>query len=842
MSEKSTEFGGWSLSDVVEGRYFRVPDYQRGYAWTNRQLDEFWDDLNAVVESGGRHYTGAITVKAFSSSAESVSYEGFEVVDGQQRLTTIAILLSVLKGFDNPFVFNEQGCSHYVFSYGERNNDLQFLLKILSGDELGDALNSHQRNLKNAQEFFKVKTSDFDEESKNKIVDALMSQLSFDFRDIGSNYSAGMVFETMNNRGKPLTLLEKLKNRLMYLVETLHQDVDENPIDSFKDEKSELRDHIDYTWGRIYRLLAKNPKSDPLDEDVFIAAHLSVYRAPKESVYSRTVAESRLFKMFCHNAERHPKSERIEESVADAVARAVKEEAVSVEKIRDYVEDLAEFAEAWSGIHEAYDSALARCRLLSGTQEVKVFLATVLLHVKDETLCNSICEKAELILFRNTVRSVMDEATFATLARRLHGRCLAMLKKGDNEQIDAQGVESVLREILEDERRQLNVKSVVDYFSDLMSRQQSPYGFYGWRGLKYFLFRQEGPDGLAWNRFDEATLEHVMPQSATADNDDGWWVRQMAQFVAGIGYGNWDSLSSIDRRTCRQCKRNLVNSIGNFVLLTQSENASVSDAPWEEYPEVAGSHKNVIGKKAFYSDPDRISSFGARRIAEIGGSWNAFRIRERGRDLFKNLVADLGAVGSIDDEDVDVALGFAAAPSLENHQFEALSEDDVNRLAPRLETAAEERLEAPKGAVNEANVAFWTEFKRWCKANNKTWCVGSINERGDSYYSPSREYPLFFTFGKRSGSIKGCGSLVTVGIYCAEGEEQRNKIRAFKDAFDKAFVDSAFDHQDWEYGNGKARRILFIRQADYINYTSDLFERMANDYERILGVMHENGF
>ena len=83
---------------------------------------------------------------------------------------------------------------------------------------------------------------------------------------------------------------------------------------------------------------------------------------------------------------------------------------------------------------------------------------------------------------------------------------------------------------------------------------------------------------------------------------------------------------------------------------------------------------------------------------------------------------------------------------------------------------------------------------------------------------------------------------MTIGIYCAEGEVQRNKIMTIRAAFDEAFSDCAFDYQDWEYGNGNARRILFVRQADYRNYTSDLFERMANDYEKISGVLRRNGF
>ena len=80
-NEKSTEFGSWTLHDILEGRYFRVPDYQRGYAWSNRQLEEFWEDLCAVEKAGGRHYTGAITVEELPDISEFQSRKGFEVVE-----------------------------------------------------------------------------------------------------------------------------------------------------------------------------------------------------------------------------------------------------------------------------------------------------------------------------------------------------------------------------------------------------------------------------------------------------------------------------------------------------------------------------------------------------------------------------------------------------------------------------------------------------------------------------------------------------------------------------------------------------------------------------------------
>ena len=845
MCRKSTEFGSWSLAEIIEGRYFRVPDYQRGYAWSERQLAEFWEDLCAVVASGARHYTGAITVEGMDGVSEIAPRKGFAVVDGQQRLTTVAILFSALKLESNPLLIEAEGGTHYVFSYGANNTDLQFLCRILSGNEPGAPENSHQRNLRNALGFFQAKVERLNADQRRKIADAVMLQLTFDFRILGSEYSAGMVFETMNNRGKPLTLLEKLKNRLMYLVDTLTASGGEEAAEVLDEEKTALSEEINEAWGRIYRLLARNPQSDPLDEDEYVAAHLSIYRAPKESVYSKAVAESRLFKMFCIDAERYPQSERVAETDAAAVARALKEEKVSIGKIRDYVLDLASFAEAWSRIHDSFSDELGRCRLLSGSQEVRIFLAAVLLHVSDEGIRKSILEKAEQILFRNTIRSVMDEATFATLARRLHGKCLDMLKKGDDEQLDAQGIEDALSDIVEDERRTIDVDTLVDFCTGLMSRQQSPYGFYGWRGLKYFLFKQEGDGGLAWSRFDDVTLEHVMPQSSTADNDDGWWTRQVQQFVSAVGFANWDALSVKEKRACRQCKRNLVNSLGNFVLLTQSENASVSDDPWECYSAVDGVRKEVVGKKAFYADSNRMSSSGARCVAKVEGSWNAFQIRGRGRELFRKLAIMLGTTGDLDDESIDLALGFSGVMSLEDSSFDALPDDDVNRLAPRLGTAAEQRQEARhESDVNAANVVFWEAFKKWCIDNGHTWCRAAVAPRGDRYYAPQggRECHLFFVFGESSGSVKGNGPLVTVGIYCANGEEQRSQIRNFKGDFDAAFAACPFDFQDWDSGKREAKRILFVRRADYRNPTPELFAWMANDYEGVFDVMKRHGF
>src|ERR1035437_5800097 len=96
-----------SLDSLFEKKIFRIPDYQRGYAWVqdkhNKQLQEFWEDL-VNLPDGRSHYTGVLTLTLIPSNkiaekanehwlVDDQSYKVYHIVDGQQRLTTFVIFL-----------------------------------------------------------------------------------------------------------------------------------------------------------------------------------------------------------------------------------------------------------------------------------------------------------------------------------------------------------------------------------------------------------------------------------------------------------------------------------------------------------------------------------------------------------------------------------------------------------------------------------------------------------------------------------------------------------------------------------------------------------------------------
>jgi uncharacterized protein with ParB-like and HNH nuclease domain len=86
------------INQIFADQVYRVPDYQRGYAWEERQWKDLLEDLDLLPE-GRTHFTGTLILRSYGKSKEKIldrnmqSYEVFDIIDGQQRLTTIVILL-----------------------------------------------------------------------------------------------------------------------------------------------------------------------------------------------------------------------------------------------------------------------------------------------------------------------------------------------------------------------------------------------------------------------------------------------------------------------------------------------------------------------------------------------------------------------------------------------------------------------------------------------------------------------------------------------------------------------------------------------------------------------------
>ena len=587
------ETSNQKIPDIFANNYFRIPDYQRGYAWkADKQLPELWDDIEDIPTnpSGGYkpHYTGAISLQKtsfdkLSKSEQKLLQSGsniYDVVDGQQRLTTILILLFELyKKLNDKKIYN-QYCLLYT----------------------SDAAGVYTNNLREAKQFFCDKLAPLTPKQARRIFSKVTTALMFDIKIIDDSFDVQAVFETMNNRGKPLTILEKLKNRLLFLNSKLTNC-----------DNEQLAKIINDCWGLIYNSLGQNETS-MLDEDEFLSSHLTLIRTPADYSFSTQDAERKVFEMFCSRASQYRLSYTRDQSESSK-----KEEVVSFDKIKKYAIDLANYVPYWftvncPDIKNTVELELYKIQCLNGSKEMRLFLAQLLALQKDEPEEFNRCLKnVEKILFRNRlpIPSIMDERSFATRARDLHIGDIK-LEELNNE------LEAILAQTIE-------CSSLIGGFKWLFTYVRGNVGYHRWNGLKYFLFEFEEHIHqqdysrdfaiISWDKFFETSIEHIMPKTY-----QDYWSDTMSNYLSQKSFSEEERYVAI---------KTLLNSLGNLTIIRDKKNSSLGNNPWET-------------KVKAYAN----GSFSERQISSKTEwhPWSAESILNRGKVLLKYLIDYLDVV------------------------------------------------------------------------------------------------------------------------------------------------------------------------------------------------------
>ena len=90
----------FKLESLLHGRLFRVPEYQRAYSWGKKQRNDLFGDVERVKASDEDHFLATIVGLSRKSEKKKIIADQFsviEIVDGQQRLTTLIILLRAIQ-------------------------------------------------------------------------------------------------------------------------------------------------------------------------------------------------------------------------------------------------------------------------------------------------------------------------------------------------------------------------------------------------------------------------------------------------------------------------------------------------------------------------------------------------------------------------------------------------------------------------------------------------------------------------------------------------------------------------------------------------------------------------
>jgi Protein of unknown function DUF262/Protein of unknown function (DUF1524) len=614
-----------SLNDIFERRLLRIPDYQRGYAWQTHQIEDFWEDI-IQLDASKIHYTGVITLEPVSNTIwkkweqdewiiEGVEYRPFYIVDGQQRLTTSMILIQAIVEMiercnadlpeDQKIQLNYQSIRQirnryilykaedglrksFLFGYEKDNPSDEFLKTRIFGVYSHSDLNQetlYTRNLLGAKNFFVDKLGEMEVEEIAALFKKLTQKLKFNLYEIDDEIDVFVTFETMNNRGKPLTSLELLKNRLIYLS-TLFKDHSGREV---------LRAKINNAWKTIYEYLGKNADY-PLGDNDFLRNHWTMYFK-----YSRRKGDDYinflLDEKFSAQNVTHPKRE---------------EDRLTVEEIDAYVTNLQQSIRPWFYIHNPYYPGMSeytdesnkmlldRLQRLSFRAFKPLLLASYVSKQSIENI-NSLLIAAERYNF-----------TLFTLSQR-------RANTGDSE------FYGYARDVLEGNKL---LPDIIEKIDEWIARYYDPEvflshiaekykigrdGFYHWEGLRYFLYENEqwlrargkqSTKKLSWDTLtqhqkDHVTVEHIFPQTAS----DSYWGERFSQ------YSDQEMLY-------------LAHSLGNLLPLSRAKNSSLQNDSFtlkKNNGEGIGYYNGSASENEVTTEPD----------------WDASRILQRGLELLK---------------------------------------------------------------------------------------------------------------------------------------------------------------------------------------------------------------
>ncbi len=569
------------LDGVIEKGVFEIPNYQRGYAWQDRQLKDFWNDLEHVSKLGNQfHYMHSLTLRELENDFEN---SAFEIIDGQQRLATSLILLSLLAkttqnkdpkysliNLEPILSYKYYGLSEAFRAITEEEKDLEAFKTSF-----------YAKNLIDAYAFFKEKISDTPIETLEKMFDALIKKMLFSVVGLNDNrIDPFSSFETINNRGKDLSTLELLKNRLHFVA---HKICDEEDLENLQQE-------INDTYTLIYHDL-RQFEDDHLEG--FLKHFVAYYYGEKGDFKKRLLEmEFNAHKRYTDNTNFNEEYERIDDllfylSYSSKVWNFL--HTLDEQSITLIVDDNKKLEiEITPKMHSLLDK-MRRLNALSDNAFLPLLLSLLTIQRAGKSA-------NEQPLYHQGIRGLIR--TFR--AFRVFNLWGCWQEYAKNEWIELAfraiqayrfwGDKITIENIPTLEKNVFNRQgnSALELLEESIHSKKNAEKWYQWgKALNYLLYEYElhhNPETTL--NFDGSieSIEHILPQKP----DQGYSAKEK----------NWAK------------NPNIVHALGNLLLIAKNANSSLSNKPFDE--------KRKQYLKGSYSEKEvaKNASFGVEQIKE----------------------------------------------------------------------------------------------------------------------------------------------------------------------------------------------------------------------------------
>ena len=540
---------------------YTIPAFQRRYVWTqDDQWEPLWEDvsntaddyLEKLEQSNGdgvkaeqetvRHFLGAVVVQQVNTATRDV--ERREVIDGQQRLTTLQLLLDAIqyvcedhkiRGVAtrlSKLVTNDEGLvgdEDDVFKLWPTTNDREAFRHAMHN---GLATNDYENSLiVRAHDYFQSQTKHWlgsnavaIQVRAEALETAVTGMLQMVVIDLGPSDDPHVIFETLNARGTPLLESDLIKNYV-----------------SSKSGRDDLWGDLDHNWwredfrqGRLIR-----PRIDAI-LDYWL-----------ETQISDDVSAGQVFNEF-----RKVSADRPIEDVLSEVQSDLSNYRRYEVGPRAQVEDVFHYR---AGVMQMGAFTPALLTILSRPDDVR-FAALKALEsfLIRRMVCRATTKdynRLALDLVRELNQCDPRDAD-STVVKFLSEQTADSRMWPNDDALELALVTLPLYRLLTRGRLRLVLEGIEEQYRRTFLSEES-----------------EVPKNL--------TIEHVLPQSWEA---------------------HWPLPSNIDEQEARQERNQLVHTIGNLTLVTQRLNSAASNAPWTNKRETLGQHSVLFLNRVFLSE------------------------------------------------------------------------------------------------------------------------------------------------------------------------------------------------------------------------------------------------
>ncbi len=532
------------LTEILDGnRQFLIPVFQRDFSWTREQCQRLWRDVEraGAGDDDSGHFIGSIV---YIGADLSSAFQSWLLIDGQQRLTTLTVLLIALRDHirESNWSGSDDGPTaakiddYYLKNRHEPQRQYKLVLRrgdnatleaLIDGKNPSEPGEQHSELLLEAHEFFRTALRDpgCDPEvvyrgiARLNIVDVTLDR---------SVDNPQLVFESMNSTGVDLRQSDLVRN---YLLMGL-------------DDGEQTRLYDDY-WRRIEAAFRTSDKA----LDWFLRDYMALKRRQTKQVRTDRVYDE--FKSFFKSFRDRDGAKPLEELLAD-MAR--------VGRTYASFRGTAPMQRPWLA------DAMGHMRSLGTTQGVLI-MRLYDCHHEDRLSRGEFVRAVELIesyLLRRAVLGLQTHAywsVFATIAHDLrHDPAFGSLQVGLARLSDA------YRFPTDDEFR----------------RGLLEHDLYGLRVCKHILDRLENAGQQEPNPVHNYSIEHIMPQEIAGARE---W-REMLGEDWAESHSTW------------------LHRLGNLTLTAY--NASYSNRPFEEKKGMEGGFRqSAVRLNLDVSDQDR---------------------------------------------------------------------------------------------------------------------------------------------------------------------------------------------------------------------------------------------